>query len=220
MARKEKNIHYIYKTTCNITGKWYVGMHSTSNLDDGYMGSGKILRYSIRKYGMDNHTKEILEYCDSREALVLREIEIVTKELISDGFCINLKEGGNGGFSSEEHRLKFLEGREWGIIKGNKKSATLIKGTKLKKQHVDKIVLGRLKYFETNDGSFKNKSHSEQTKQKMSESSKGTGVGETNSQYGTCWITKDGFNKKIKKEDFLIYILEGWEKGRKIYKKY
>ena len=52
--RKVKNIHYIYKTTCNITGRWYVGMHSTSNENDGYMGSGKRLRYSIRKYGKEN----------------------------------------------------------------------------------------------------------------------------------------------------------------------
>ena len=60
MARKKSDIHYIYRTTCNITGEWYVGMHSTSKLDGGYMGSGKILRYSIRKYGKENHTKETL----------------------------------------------------------------------------------------------------------------------------------------------------------------
>ena len=48
----------------------------------------------------------------------------------------------------------------------------------------------------------------------MSESSKGTGVGKTNSQYGTCWITKDGSNKKIKKEDLDSFINEGWVKGR------
>ena len=51
MGRKKPHIHYIYKTTCNITNKYYIGMHSTSNLEDGYLGSGKRLRYSIRKYG-------------------------------------------------------------------------------------------------------------------------------------------------------------------------
>jgi hypothetical protein len=49
----------------------------------------------------------------------------------------------------------------------------------------------------------------------MSETSKGMGVGETNSQYGTCWITKEGINKKIKKEDLETYQLDGWLKGRK-----
>ena len=40
--------------------------------------------------------------------------------------------------------------------------------------------------------------------------------GEKNSQYGTCWITKDGTNKKIKKEELSLYESEGWIKGRKI----
>ena len=106
MARKKANIHYIYKTTCNVTGRWYIGMHSTTKLEDGYMGSGKILRYSIRKYGVENHTKEILEFFETREELIFREQEIVTKELISDGKCMNLREGGTGGWVSKEVQLK------------------------------------------------------------------------------------------------------------------
>ena len=36
-------------------------MHSTNNLNDGYLGSGKRLRYSIQKYGVDSHIKEIFK---------------------------------------------------------------------------------------------------------------------------------------------------------------
>ena len=108
MPRKKPHIHYIYKTTCNFNQKYYIGMHSTSNLEDGYMGSGKRLRYSIRKYGKDNHTKIILEFLPNRESLKEREIEIVNSDLLLDENCINLKIGGYGGgkFYSEEHRLK------------------------------------------------------------------------------------------------------------------
>lgn len=97
MARKKHNIHYIYKTTCNVTGRWYIGMHSTSKLDDGYMGSGKRLRHSIRKYGVDNHTKEILEYCDSRELLIEAEKRYITFEMLCDNNCMNIMSGGTGG---------------------------------------------------------------------------------------------------------------------------
>lgn len=212
MARKEKTIHYIYKTTCNITGKWYIGMHSTYNLEDGYMGSGKILRYSIRKHGIGNHTKEILEFLSTREALVLREIEIVNKELIGDGKCMNLKEGGSGGFSSEEHMNNCskagVDGRikKWGenIEFVNKTKSILLENVK----HCHKI--GKYNY-----NTFEGKNHSVETKELISQIKKGTGVGETNSQYGTCWITKNGTNKKIKKENLLTYLNEGWLKGRK-----
>ena len=209
--RKKANIHYIYKTTCNVTGKWYVGMHSTNNLEDGYMGSGKRLRYSIRKYGLNNHTKEILEYLPTREELILREIEIVNKELILDNLCMNLKEGGTGGFSDEEHKNKFLKaGRETLINKIKNDFSFFEKWSKMS----SKRMKNTHKEGKINYNTFEGKSHSDETKQLISEIKKGTGTGETNSQYGTCWITNGIENKKIKKEDFDSYLLESWVKGR------
>jgi hypothetical protein len=219
MARKEKTIHYIYKTTCNVTSRWYVGMHSTHNLDDGYIGSGLRLRRSIRKYGIENHTKEILEFLPTREELVLREIEIVTKELVDDPMCMNLREGGIGGLSDEKHYIKFVNA---GISNFEKSKEKRDLNLSLKRKDIGwlkkngvKISNGLKNYYLNNENSFKNKNHSEETKQLMSEKKKGTGTGESNSQYGTCWITKDGTNKKIKKEDLETYLNEGWVKGRK-----
>lgn len=67
-----------------------------------------------------------------------------------------------------------------------------------------------------NSYDWTNKTHSEESKKKMSESSKGIGKGSNNSQYGTCWITKNDNNKKIKKENLEIYLNDGWIKGRKL----
>jgi hypothetical protein len=36
--------HYTYVTYRPNTGEWYGGKHSTSNLNDGYLGSGKWVR--------------------------------------------------------------------------------------------------------------------------------------------------------------------------------
>ena len=43
--------------------------------------------------------------------------------------------------------------------------------------------------------------------------------GKNNSQYGTCWITKDGKNKKINKTELNNFINNGWTKGRVIKNK-
>lgn len=62
--------------------------------------------------------------------------------------------------------------------------------------------------------------HTEETKLKMSLTKKETKsqMGEKNSQYGTCWICKDGINKKINKKDLEFYYNNGWSKGRYVDK--
>lgn len=103
---QRRKYHFIYKTTCLITNRYYCGMHSTDNLDDGYLGSGKRLCYSINKHGKENHKREILEYLPSREKLKEREEKIVNEELRRDPLCMNLMNGGQGGKISDEYQIK------------------------------------------------------------------------------------------------------------------
>lgn len=58
--------HYIYRIVCNANGMVYYGVHSTKNLQDGYMGSGSELARAKNIYGADAFHKEILCWCDSR----------------------------------------------------------------------------------------------------------------------------------------------------------
>lgn len=91
-----RKYHVIYKTTCLVTGKWYIGMHSTDDLTDGYMGSGQQLRRSLAKHGKEHHKTEVLEFLPDREALWRREEELVSKKLMEDELCMNLAVGGQG----------------------------------------------------------------------------------------------------------------------------
>ncbi len=105
-------MHYtIYKTTCLKNSKFYIGKHQTKNLDDGYLGSGKLLGRAIKKYGRENFKKEILETF-STEA----EMNAAEKRLVILGpQSYNLCEGGNGGFgyiNSSEEILKKRDTKE------------------------------------------------------------------------------------------------------------
>ena len=204
MARKEKKYHFIYKTTNLISGRYYIGMHSAVSLEDGYIGSGNRLILAIRKHGKENFKREILEFFETRKELRKREAEIVTLEEIAKKECMNMRVGGEGG-ASKKGNDAFLfrlnndkEFRERISKETSETNLRLIKEGKLKVPTYD----------------WTGRNHSEESKSKMSESRKGTGIGEKNSQYGTCWITKEGINKKIKKEDLNSFIVDGWKRGR------
>lgn len=98
-------IYYLYKITNNITGMIYVGVHRTQNINDNYMGSGKILRQAIKKYGKTNFTKDILEYFNSSLEMFKREKEIVNEDFVKRSDVYNIKAGGDGGWSTESRLL-------------------------------------------------------------------------------------------------------------------
>lgn len=103
MPRREHIFHLIYKTTNIINQKFYIGMHSISNLNDGYIGSGKIIRNSIKKYGKENFKFEAIEWYPDRISLRNREKELVNDDLLKDPMCMNLQTGGSGWRYAELH---------------------------------------------------------------------------------------------------------------------
>jgi group I intron endonuclease len=213
MTRKEKKYHYIYKTTNLKNGKYYIGMHSTDNLEDGYMGSGKRLRRSLKKYGKENFRFEILEFLNDRTSLKEREKELVNEEIIQDSLCMNLMKGGEGGYVNEEHykktskiggeihKLRMINDEEYRI-----KTLNILNNNNMKIWDNPKNVIKILKNID-----WTGKKHSEETKKKMFEIVK-LRTKDKNSQFGTCWITNGDENKKIKKEGI---IPDGWRLGGK-----
>ena len=223
MAKKEygtrKKYHFIYKTTNLLSGRYYIGMHSTDDLNDGYLGSGTYLKRSITKHGKENHSIEILEFLNSREELAAREREIVSLQEIAKKECMNLKVGGEGGFTVEQAKKgrqttdKVLEekhGKDFRVIIGKQYYENL---SEEQRQERNALIVRRLKEVGFDHANFKGKKHSEETLNRMREVKVGHGKGDKNSQFGKRWITNEVENKKINKTDL---IPEGWRLGRKI----
>ena len=90
--------HILYKTTNNKTGEYYVGVHSTSNLKDGYLGSGKKLVEAVQKHGRTAFSRTILSIHDNRLELQKAEMDYVSQDLLNDPLCLNIELGGGSEF--------------------------------------------------------------------------------------------------------------------------
>lgn len=89
----------IYQITNLVNNKTYIGKHITKDINDSYMGLGKLLRVAITKYGIENFTKEILFLLETEEEMNLKERELVTEEFCLRKDTYNLCVGGQGGVS-------------------------------------------------------------------------------------------------------------------------
>lgn len=249
--------NYFYKITNTINGHYYYGVHSTDNLDDGYMGSGTRLKNAFKKYGIENFKKEIIKQCESRKEAYELESIFVTEALIKDSNCYNIILGGeqftteflvaikdkNGKkFLVHNEDPRYLSGELVGVTKGyftakDDNGKTFL--AKSKSENIHGVNFGRVTVKDKNGNIFnvdkedpryisgellpiwKGKKHSIESIDKLRNTLKSIEhqKGEKNSQFGTCWITKNGENKKIKKKELNAFITNGWSKGRIIKKK-
>jgi len=207
MSKKIYQYYYIYKTINVINGKYYIGMHSTDNLNDGYIGSGTHLKRSIIKYGKQNFKTEILEFLSTKEELIKREKEIINEDILNDPNSMNLQPGGGGGLSGEEHKRKFLHAGGMSALPRLEKYREI----HLHKMKTDIEYRERCLDKIRGNKSFEGKHHRDESKKKIGEANSIKQKGNLNSQFGTCWITNGIENKKLKNGNT---IPENWVLGR------
>jgi len=132
----EKIYYTVYKTINLINGNYYIGVHKTKNLNDSYLGSGKILKQAIKKYGSSNFIKEILFIFDNPEEAYNKEREIVNSDFVKETNTYNVAIGGIPTTDFYPHRI-YLSGDKhpmWGkkhSEESNKKRAKKLLGKKM-----------------------------------------------------------------------------------------
>lgn len=174
----EKIYNYVYKITNLINGKFYYGIHSTDNLNDGYFGSGKLLRKSIKKYGKENFIKENIVYYTTRREASDYEKRIVTIDMVQSDMCYNLVTGGDIYDSTIGY--KHAQSTKDIISRKNKGK----QGSFLGKRHKEssKKLMSEASKRQTK---VKGRICSDDTKNKISQANKGKLSGDKNPTYGT-----------------------------------
>lgn len=187
----------IYKTTNKINGKIYIGkrvFNSDKFNRSKYYGSGKLIKLSIVKYGMDNFNREILEEVENN-LLSKREIywiDYFNSTNLDIGY--NLSSGGNS---------------TCGRIIGKMSDIT--------KQKLREITLTQLK---VKGHPFKNKHHTDETKNKIRKKLEGVILSENRIKKSADGHRGLKYNKppKVKKEkiDQSIKIVQKYINGEYI----
>ena len=145
----------IYMTQCKVNGKLYIGQKMIDTKDfNTYLGSGKIFKQAVDKYGKDNFERIILEVAYSEEELDKFEIEYIELfDASEEDLFYNIALGGDGGSLKGENNPNYGKHRS--------------EETKKKISEA-----GRGKH------------RSEETRKRISESKKGKYIGENNPMYG------------------------------------
>jgi group I intron endonuclease len=193
-------MHYIYRITNKINGKTYIGQHKYKKLNDSYMGSGRLIIKAIKKYGIENFEKEILEF-DIPNVDLANDWEqmYILFERAKGKAEYNIANGGNGkGTVSEVTKRKLSEinkgmnNPNYGKHPSDETKRKICESNKgkhkgnLSEEHRKKIS-NRLK-GENNPNYGKH--FSEDHKRKISESKKGT----------LAWNKGKPCNEKTKKK--------------------
>ena len=172
--------YYTYKVQCTAVGwedYYYLGKHVTTNLDDGYKGSGTKLQEYYKQYPND-YTFTILAFYKDKNELNIAEQKLIGDLWKTDEYCLNGNAGGAGSWSaataassicrigrplSEEHKRKISEARK------GKSPANKGKPLSDKQKEILSITHKGNQYF-------KGRHHTDEAKRKMSEARKGKPV--------------------------------------------
>lgn len=186
----------VYLTMNKINNKKYIGVDTSNN--KYYYGSGIAIKNALKKYGVENFTKEVLFESDNNDLLFEKEKFLIEKcNAVELKEFYNLATGGKGGagtLASKEAKRK----HRIGSLKGINKTAKQRKGKTYEDIYGDKANEEKEKRRQAGLG----KKYSEERIKKSSDARKGIepwNKGKKGVQVG--WMK----NKNI---IFKIYILE------------
>lgn len=181
---------YIYKTTNLVNNLIYIGQkHSSTFLGQSYLGSGKLLRRAVAKYGSENFRVDLLEEVPTKEQMDAREIYWISFYRATDHTIgYNISEGGNVN--------RTMCGENNPFYKKTHSSSTVEK--------IRQANLGRRPW---------NKGLSKTTDTRIADCAAAL-KGRKATVKGTVWVNDGQSSKMIAKSELEEYKNNGWQQGR------
>lgn len=109
---------FIYEWTNIVNGKKYIGSH-IGDVNDNYLGSGVAFNRAVKKYGINNFIRNILEFVENdREILEKEQHYLDLVNAAEDKNYYNLKSKAGGGWEyvnsnmsdkEKEDRIKHMK---------------------------------------------------------------------------------------------------------------
>ena len=210
----------VYRTQNLVNGKYYFGVHKTKDPYDGYLGSGKILKAAMMKYGESSFIKNVCFIFDNAEKAFAKEFELIETYRV-DPLCYNLRQGGSGGFdwiNQEGFNGTYFVTKE-SVLKREatrrRQFETNVESRRTRLEHINRIRLlidpvKRESRRQLAVDTWRGHKHTEETKKKFSQR-----VGKSNSQFGTRWVNRNGVVKKVRSDEVENHLCDGWRRGRK-----
>lgn len=97
MNKQNEMYGFVYVTTNKLNGKKYIGKRSFGCGWKSYLGSGKLLKLAIIKYGKENFEKVIITSAKNKEELsILEKYYIKLHNAVESDMYYNLESGGQG----------------------------------------------------------------------------------------------------------------------------
>lgn len=167
---------YVYKITCLINNKCYVGQKRKNVFDEKYWGSSKNPEYKkdLKEFGKENFKREILCWCESQEELNEKETLFIISEnaMIEKGgynLWLNAKQSEWNNITKEKHHenlMKAINTKEYKekmkIAHEKAKNRVVSEKTRkllsnsLKKSEKRKQVMSSIEYKENMSNTIKN----------------------------------------------------------------
>lgn len=199
--------HFVYKTE-SPDGYFYIGKHSTENVNDGYVGSGNWVKSVDRS--LLNRT--ILEFCETADVLVERETYHIQTNFFNPK-CMNLIGQSTGWVKGRLRGDTWNRGKSWSsdVIAKNRQSN--LKTRELMTQEQKDLVAHSISL--ANKGNKKPAGFGEGVRQRLAGVPKSishrSNIGL--SSKNTKFINNSIINTKVKVEQLPGYLSNGWNLG-------